>query len=417
MTAACYVAGRILGVGSRPLVLFLVLNYAPAVTAEAIAVGFLLASLALMGIGADSYRPLYAQRFGPRRVVEERVFHEYVGSLAIVSAVGVAFVAAGAQLSLGSLALAAACVLYFVSEKLQDEVLRYRLFERNFGGWGRTVVARTVLQFAFVGLLFALTRGSMPPELAITGLALANLMVFVPQLPLARLRHMGTVGGRRLADVLRTSASGLVRARLYWVLMVATAGVGYVDRLIAFFVDTSVLPLLALVVMSFTIVQMSLDFFYISRRRRDFLEGTITPGAAAKDGVFHASLWGGLVASAVAVGAVLAFARDGASFPMLHVLLIAVIQTAVSVAGIPREISYWKHTAGRLLVVEASFWSLFLAGSALVAWRGTTIGGLLAVAAACSVARLAFHGWLARRPATDDAHAPRAGGGSWTSGS
>src|SRR5206468_1756614 len=102
-------------------------------------------------------------------------------------------------------ALAVASAGYFVSEKLVDDVLRFRLFEGDLTAWGASMIQRTVLQAVMFASLFFWLRAAVPPGLAIAALTAGNLVVFVPQVPLG-------VGRALLRPRLRTQVWLMGRA-------------------------------------------------------------------------------------------------------------------------------------------------------------------------------------------------------------
>ncbi len=84
-----------------------------------------------------------------------------------------------------SIALALAATAYFISEKVADELLRFRLFEKRFVTWGWSNIAKSVLQM--VAFLLMLFQGghAMSLWLPVLAFSAATLLVFVPQLPFA----------------------------------------------------------------------------------------------------------------------------------------------------------------------------------------------------------------------------------------
>lgn len=194
----------------------------------------------------------------------------------------------------------------------------------------------------------------------------------------------------------------LFENRALWLLALVTSGVGYLDRLVALVMDKTTLPLFMLVVMCFSTVQMAVDFFYVSRYRRDFLEQRISLGKAFTSREFLVSLNGGLALAIVASAAVLSFSRNGQRFPIEFVLIIAVLQVSLAVIAIPQQILYWKNGIGRMLKIDLAFWALF-GGSALTGWRfDISTTGILLMVATCTVVRLLLYFVAVLRPASSE---------------
>lgn len=392
-----YVLGRILAVSARPFLLLVATNYLVPEAAQGIAVVFLLVSLGMLAIAADVHRTFYTHRFAAEPTSDYHYFDVYAGSTVLVAALGSIIVFGGTWRFAGSLPIAAAAVLYFVAEKLQDEVLRYRLFESAFASWGRAVTVRALLQFLFLGVLLVLFRHQVPPWLAILGFALADLVVFVPHLPNGLTAKVVGMRSATLASLVRRSVRALYHSRLYWTMALLSAGIGYLDRILALVVDTSILPLFMLIVMCFSVVQLGTDFFFVSRHRRDFLQHRMTVRAAFLDRRFLMSLGGGLSISVIACAIVLLITKDGPAFPLVYIPFIALLQVAVTMTNIPREISYWIHPAKHIFRIDVAFWGAF-GLVALLGWAyGWGLAHLLPLVGMCALGRLALHVLLARR--------------------
>jgi hypothetical protein len=166
----------------------------------------------------------------------------------------------------------------------------------------------------------------------------------------------------------RRAARSLLEHWAVWAVALLGAAIGYLDRLVMLVVDKATLPLFSLVVMCFSIVQMSVDFFYVSRFRRDFLEQRISVGAAFSATPLLASLTLGTSMAGLICALLLYFSRGGAEFPLGYVFVIALLQIVISCALVPMEILYWTRRLPRILHIELAFWVLF-AGAALVSWR------------------------------------------------
>src|SRR4051794_31917435 len=82
-----YTAGRLIAVGSRPLLLFLTNNYLGQHAAEGLGIVFLANALGLAAIAADPHRRFYALYFGQRDRASTRASVIYLSS---VGALGIA---------------------------------------------------------------------------------------------------------------------------------------------------------------------------------------------------------------------------------------------------------------------------------------------------------------------------------------
>lgn len=362
-TGSTYTVGRIFAVVTRPLCLFAANNYGSASIAQSLAVAFLATSLGMMIAAAGPHRKFYAMHFSPNPVNGVN-FYIYVTSVVILCLGGGLVAAAVTLYFTASLALALSVAVYFLAEKLGDELLRLRLFERNLPQWGHSNVIRSLLQIGGLGILLLLPRGSLPAWAPVLILAAGGFLTFVPQLPASLWRNRRHFRSAIGAWLLHRAFLSLTANWLLWVVAVLSTGVGYIDRILALALDQATLPLFSLVVMCFSVVQMSVDFYYFSPHRRDFLEQRITFGKALVSRRFLTSLCAGAGVASVLCLLVLYFSHGGSGFPMAYVLVIAALQILCALAAIPREVLFWSSMIGWILWIELAFWAM-VAGAVL----------------------------------------------------
>lgn len=386
-----YTVGRAFAVLTRPLYLFAANNYLPAATAEGLAIALLACALALVGTAADPHRRFYMQHFSSTSKASGLSFYVYVWSVVLLAALGSALVfTIGLKFS-GSLALGSTIVLYFLSEKLADEVLRFRLFERDYASWGRISSARSVLQLAGLAALFLLLGNDAPVALFVAVLAFGNFAAFAPHARIAPSRFPRLLALHRIRWLTLRASASIVENRLLWVIALLTSLVSYLDRVVALVVDKATLPLFTLVVMCFYLIPLAFDFYYVSRHRRDFLEQTITIGRALGSRDFLLSLAGGSAAALLACAMVLHFSHNGAEFPLGYVIVIALLQTSAAVATVPQQILYWNKAVRRILAIEVTFWVAFVIAAACAVVLDLSAVGMLALVAVCALLRLAVY--------------------------
>jgi hypothetical protein len=394
-----YTIGRVFAVATRPLALFFANNYLQSNVAENLAVAFLASAVALAATAADPHRRFYLERFSGEQRPRAITYYTYVAALALLFVIGAVLVLGLVLRFTASLPLAAAAVVYFASDKIADELLRFKLFQKDLPGWGGVMTARSVLQLCALGALVLVAGTQATATGAVCALALGNLLVFVPRIQLP-----GASGLQRAGTILRLSMRGvrLLRASIVlWMFSLLSAGIGYIDRLLALVVDKATLPLFMLVVMCYSIVQMAVDFYYLSQHRRDFLEQRITVAAALASRRFVGSLGAGLVVASIAATIVLTLSRNGDEFPLAYILLIATLQCAFAMVVVPQQILYWKDRLRQMLRLDIAFCVVF-AAAALVAWRlDGSLTVLLLTAGACALLRLALYLYAA--------HAARSG--------
>jgi hypothetical protein len=360
-----YTLGRVCAVLTKPLFLFLANNYLSPDSAQAIAATFLATTLMLMAIGADPHRWFYTRRFGTNPQPSAISFYVYVCSVSLLAVLGSLGVVGIVLSATASSLLAGLAMLYFLSEKLADESLRLLLFERRFGAWGTAMIARITLQFGGLATTLAVISGSISSSAAVLALIFGNVVVFLPRVPRGVWRVIGGGSVSRLSWLIRRSVRSLAQHWRLWATALITGSVGYLDRIVALAVDPALLPVFVLVIMCFSIVQMAVDFYFVSTHRREFLQGEITLRKAVTHPELITSMIVGVVVSALACALVLRLSHNGGEFPLTYVAGIAVFQIAIAVALIPQMIVYWSKRFDWVLRTEGVFWAVLLVSAFL----------------------------------------------------
>ena len=143
---------------------------------------------------------------------------------------------------------------------------------------------------------------------------------------------------------------------------------------------------------------MSTDFFYMSRYRTEFLRGSLRVKKALTSYPFLNSFLGGMVSGGLICVVVLITSRDGESFPLNYVIAIALLQGAVALTLIPREISYWHGKVQDIIRIDTLFWGLTAPIAILAFAFNLSLDHLLfIVVTGCSL-RLFFHIKLSESP-------------------
>jgi hypothetical protein len=384
-------------VANRPLLLLLTNNYLSHEAADALAVVFLTSTLALAAVGADPHRRFYPRYFGAAGSVNSLPFFLYIATVAILMAVGGTLVLGAALALTGSLVLAAVGCAYFVGEKLADEILRFRLFEQDFDAWGWACLRRAGLQAAGVAIVAGLFGTSAPGWLEILVLLAGTLVVFVPQVPnavwaLARRMKRSTV-----VWLLRHGGAWLSANWLAWILALLTSAMAYLDRMFALVIDRNVFALFMVVAMCWSSVLLAVDFFYVSRNRRAFLEHRLSLRMVFGTWGFWACLGFGALVGAVTSTAALLFSRDGGEFPVSYIAVIAIYQILLAAGSATREFPYWHNWISSMVRIEVMFY-LLLVAAIIVGWAAHLPAiWIFALGAGCFAVRLAIYVAIARR--------------------
>jgi len=385
-TATTYTLGRFAAVGIKPLLLFFANNYLVSTVAPELALAFLASALLMVFSSAGPERAFYSRHYDETIRRNGLPFYIYVVSVLLLGLAGAAFCVTGLLLTRGSAGLALAVAIFFLSEKIADERLRWYLFERNLQAWGRASLARGAAQLLALLSGFLVFGQAMPGALLVLLLAIANVSVFRRALSFLRVRLV-----RLFLWLGRRSLMSLFRGWSIWLVALLTASVGYVDRIVVALADEALLALFSLLVMCFSVIQMAIDFYFLSRHRRDFLARKLLIRDVVKSREFLYAFLGGLIVASLTAAITLVLSAGGDRFPFVYVVYIALFQALMALALAPREIIYWSGRPQSLITLELVFWVL-LAASGSLSWQlDSNLGSVLVCIVACGAVRLAMY--------------------------
>jgi len=392
-----YTCGRVMIAASRPLILFLVNNFVGQEAAAGLSIVFLANALALAAIAADPHRRFYAKYFKATTPRFGQSYAIYLASVLLFAVAGLCVSGVIAWRLSGSIGLLVAASMYFGSEKLADEVMRFQLFASAFEEWGRANIVRSVLQLTFLTVLIGIARTHVSATVIAAMMALVNLAIFLPKLPYASYNLLLHLKRSRRARLAKKALRVISADWLLWVLAMLSAGMSYVDRTLAAIVAPAILPQFMLASMSLSVIQLTVDYFYISRHRRAFLDGSITLDSVVRTREFPVILVGGLIMAVAGCLLTLRWSRNGDLLEGRYIAVMVVIQLSVALISVLREIPYWRGAIRTLVFVEMGFYALFasVVSATWRLWPNPIV--VFAVAAACIVARLGAYVILCRR--------------------
>ena len=386
-----YTAGQIGAVLGRPVALFLTNNYLSKNAADGLAVVFLASTLGLAAIAADPHQRYYPRAFGTFGPVNGLPLFLYVGTLIVTLGIGCGFVLAiELGLSIPLLVAFSGCG-YFLSEKLADEVLRFRLFEGRLEAWGRTTILRAILQLGTLASFVLLVGDTTPAWMEVLAFTAGNLLVFLPQIPRAIWSLLRFKRFLILGWLVQRGCRWLYGNWSLWLLALMTSGIAYLDRCLAIFVDRELFPLFMLVAMCLSILPMLVGTYYLNLNRRMFLERRMVVSSVLMNRRFLGLLGGGLVLGGMISTLALVYSRGGDQFPVGYALAIAALQMLVTIIGVLREIPYWRGLITAMIRIEGVFYCL--AGAVMLGgWQaGLHATWLFALLTGCLLVRLVLY--------------------------
>ncbi len=366
-----YTFGRLAGVGSRPLLLFLANNYFLTKTSVHLGVAMLSSALAMSAISADVHRNYYLKRFSDDRVLVGLSFFNYFFSLLIMGLVGIC-IALCVGMKSGLASVAVCSVLFFCSEKLADEVLRFELFNKSFEKWGWLSAGKGLFQILFILFVFFFMGTSTPSWFIILGLSVVSFLVFGFSVPSLFFVGLKKVLVEKRWKTLKKSFKFLFDIRWLWVLLLMSTMIGYLDRIFILRFSKDILPVFMIVVTGFSVIQMGMDFYFFSPRRQDFLNKKLTLDSIFRNKTFWITLG---ISTILGVGCGIfakMISKGGDMVEFSYLPLIAFSQIMYTLIIIPQQLLYWENLFKPMLYVDAAFW--FCVGGLLLA--GSYFGGL-----------------------------------------
>lgn len=387
---AVYIIGRLSFLFSRPLYLLIVNHFFGNEVAALLAAAFLVSAVLLTVLAVDSHRVYYARYFGTERSNAAFGFSRHIFSQILLSLLGIALCVGYFGLSEHHWLAAFAAALFFVTEKLADEILRFTLFERARSLWGWLMIRRLAPQFLLFGCIVLLSpdRGAAG-WMFILALALGNMIAFVPRVPATAVGRLFAHGRSQFVQ-LRSAIRLIMRSWQLWALSLAAAFSGYNDRLIVLFAKKDDLAIFTLLIVSMSVIQTAVEYFYLSQKRREILEGSINFSDVIKSKSFIrivvVSMFVGLVISVLNIY----LYSNAPKIPAILFLFIAITQISLAATLISREIVYWNNQINAALKVEIIYLSIVTTAFLVISTLGLNYLWMLACSAFALMLRLAL---------------------------
>lgn len=380
-----YISGRVAAMSSRPLMLLALKHWGGNDLAATVAVVFLVTVLALYISGFDAHRPFYQCYFGHRPARGTRLsYRTYIASTALqifmVSPLLVGFM--GFRFSDPLLALLVTG--YFASERLADESQRFLIFDGQRQEWGARILAKATLQLVGVSAA-AMLLHETAAHAAVACLLVGNLAAYGSKLSW---RHMPV----RRKDWL-AALQPCLNLRLFWLLSVTTTVISYIDRLVVMLFQQSDMAVYSILVSSMSIVQNAIEYFFVSFRRRDILQGQLTLQGVLLNRRFYLTLGvGALVGCMTSWGMLrLYHGRQIDHLELIPIVLLS--QLALSVTMLMREIIYWNHSVQRLVMLEVGFVVCTLVTAGLIRTYGLSFQVVLGAISVFLTLRMGLMIW------------------------
>ncbi len=342
-----YVSGRVAALASRPLMLLAINHLGGNELASTVAVVFLVAMLAMAVSAFDTHRHFYQSFFGhrPVRGVRDR-YRSYCAATALQIAMVIPLLIGFITYRFNDTLLALLVAGYFASERLADESQRFLIFGRRRQEWGWRIMGKAVIQLFGVTASVALVD-SYAAHLSVVCLLVGNLVaygskVFKRHLP-ASLKDWGK------------AFQTCLQQRLFWLLSMITTAILYLDRVVVMSFQQSDMAAYTILVSSMAIIQNAVDYFFVSIRRRDILQGQLSLRGVFLNRGFCLTLGiSALAGCAVSWGMLRLY--HGLEIKHIGLIPISLVsQIALAITMVMREIIYWNHSISSLTILEGGF--------------------------------------------------------------
>jgi len=384
-----YIIARLMNMAVRPAALSASAYFFGKAQAEDLSLIISAVAIAMMMMSIDPYRAYYKRLFNHQPSGTE--FAVYI--ITIVTWGGVVAAVTAAMLALRGVPTSI-CLLApvaFAGDKVADEVLRFRLFEKDVGRWSNLVIGRSVVQLGGLAVCILLP-GRTDMFALYLGLYCAS---WIPTYWLPLMRVVRLVGGHptafarpklwRRARGRFLASAGLMAASLM------SSVPTYFDKLVAVSVNKASVPPFLIAAMCFSIIGNFVDFFYVSRIRVDLLRNDRPVFAFLSNRALWASVLSGLVAgSAIMAGEQLLLGRIYA-FDLPVLCIITIINITLAITAIPQQIVYWRDGPRGIFKAEIPFLALLATGFGVFHGQYWNLAGVLAIIAVGLLARLIFY--------------------------
>lgn len=374
---------------SRPLMLLALKQWGSNELAASTAIVFLMTSLAMSVSGFDTHRIFYQTYFNDSRVRGTRYsYRTYLDTIALQILITGPILAFFVGVWFGDFLLALLVSVYFASERLADESQRFLIFAGHRHEWGRCILIKAILQLAGV-LSAVLLLHSKATYLIMACLVGANLVAYGTKISWYNMTW------HRKAWL--TALYSCLNQRLFWILSVINTLISNLDRVVVMLFMPSNMAEYTILVSCMSIVQNFIEYFFLSFRRRDILQGHLT-----LKGVFHNKR----IYLILGAGATLGFI---ASIAMLwlyhagqidHIELIPIVlltQLSLAITLILREIIYWNHRVQLLLMLEITFVVCSISAAGLIHLNNRSHEMMLATVSVLFTLRMGLMTWVISR--------------------
>jgi hypothetical protein len=250
---------------------------------------------------------------------------------------------------------------YFASERLADEAQRFLIFANRRKEWGYRIMAKTVLQILGIGIAVEIFESSAI-HWSVLALMIGNLIGYGSKMPYRYL----TFQNSELKILIKTT----IYQRKFWILSIITTVISYLDRIVVMLFQQTDLAFYTILVSSISIIQNAVDYFFVSLKRKEILQGQIHLKQIFFNHRFYLILSiasiAGLLVSWIMLR--LYHSNEIVNFELIPIVLIS--QITLSITLLIREIIYWNYSIRHLIILDFIFILLVIITAYLINFAG-----------------------------------------------
>lgn len=350
-----YTLGRVSAIAIKPLIIYFLINFVGIEDGNAIAKTFVLIAIALILINTDIYRNYYINFFNRKKIYSS--YSGFVIGTFILSLLGSIIIFLIYKLYLSATyALSILVALFFLSEKLADECLRFKLYAKDFQGWGEKQLFKSAMIGILSLIIFLISDLNQVEVLLI--IILINFLVFGKYFPY---NYFSRVYKSKFRNKIIYKSGFLYnfKHKKFLLLAIFTTSVSYIDRMIVLVASPDKIAILILIINCFSIMIMLFDFYYLSLKRQDFLTGKIS----IKSALWGFEIWRiliiGAFVSTVACFFILSTSVGTELVMISDIVGIFSFQLIVCLSLIAYNILYWNDKIILLIKADVFFWLSF----------------------------------------------------------
>ena len=384
-----YIVGRMAAITSRPLMLLALKHWGGSELAATVDVVFLVVMLTAAFSSFDTHRGFYQAYFGEHRPQGlQSAYRQYCGA-STSQAIAVSPLLFGFIFyRFGDLMLAVLVAAFFATERLADEAQRFLIFKGKRREWGCRILVKATLQMAGA-IVCVLTLGPAAVLATVGLLLLGNLVAYGSKLPW---RYMPTHW-----QAWKNGAMVCLNQKLFWLLSIITSFISNLDRLVVMLLQQSDMAVYTIMVASMSIVQNAVEYFFMSLRRKEILQGQVSLSGVFLNRHFYIIVGIACVFGSVTSWVMLRF-YHGKQINHLELIPIVLLsQVALSVSLVLREIIYWNHSVVRLAWLEGTFIIYSVATAVIMSSKGMGYELVLVMISVFFTVRMCLLIWVIAR--------------------